>query len=185
MEVYIPKHLLKVGIIKMLHEMIGQYQLQEAEESDSFSDYRYTLKTDPVRKFLNLIYPTSWAKADGEEVTKEKINYLSSLFYSVKGTFKVLDYILAFGILTDWTTKDTTSTLTYSARKISVKVKSITVDKDLFCDYFEKFICALLYFDELDISVDKVLTEITDSTVASINHGIWFYQKYDAEIPEG
>ena len=166
----------------MLYNMILGYENSAStDDSDSFSDYRYTLKTDPVRKFLNLIYPSDWRTRDGETVTKEKINYLSSLFYSVKGTFKVLDYITAFGILTDWTTKDTTSVLTYTARKISVKVKSISVDKNLFCDYFEKFLCALLYFDELDISVDKVITEITDSAVSSINHGLWFYQYYKAE----
>lgn len=174
MKIYIPSHLRNIGVIEMLYQMIKNTP-DTADSTDSFSDYRYTLRTDPVRKFLNLTYPSAWSEQDKEN----KINYLSSLFYSVKGTFKVLDYIIAFGILSDWEDRDSVNKITYSSRKISIHLKSIGTDKTLFCDYLEKFLCALLYFDELDITIDEISSDIADNAVISINSGYSYYTNYD------
>ena len=83
MKIYIPSHLRKIGLIDMMYQMISHYTTLLESSEDSFDDYHYILKIDPVRKFLNLVYPNSWP----EEIKEETITYLSSMFYSVKGTF--------------------------------------------------------------------------------------------------
>ena len=176
MKIYIPKHLRKIKLIDMLYNMIRNYEY--TAETDSFSDYQYIMKTDPVRRFLNLIYV-------GEEDEKiEKINYLATLFYSVKGTYKVLDYITAFGILKDWENIDTTTQITYTVRTLSMTVESISVDKTLFCEYFEGFICALLYFKSIILDIGEIRAEVDGNAVTSINSGSFLFQYYEAKEEE-
>ena len=176
MKIYIPSHLRKIGLIDMMYQMISHYTTLLESSEDSFDDYHYILKIDPVRKFLNLVYPNSWP----EEIKEETITYLSSMFYSVKGTFKVLDYLVNYGILSGWTNKDVTSQISYSSRKVSISIALVTQDEKLFCEYLEQFLCALLYFDELEISIEKIETEVNDRSTTSINHKASFYQYYEA-----
>ena len=58
MDLYIPEHLRKIGVIKQLCTLVEEYsKVYEENIEDSFDDYNYSLKVDPVKKFINMCLP--------------------------------------------------------------------------------------------------------------------------------
>lgn len=195
MKIYIKEHLREIPIINQLYNMVVEYgKAYEDDDKDSFDDYRYHLRNDAVLRFLDYVVPSE------EEFTERSldpssrssyINYLSALFYSVKGTYKVLDFILDYDLFQTSKgdpdqTPDTTTKISYTARTISIEIENLpgTLDRDLFCSYLEKFLYTLLYFESLSITINSTSAEIVDTTIASLNHGEAFYQYYEAREEE-
>lgn len=191
MKVYIKEHLKRIPIVDQLYNMIVEYsRTYEDDDRDNFDDYRYFLRNDAVIRFLDYVVPTEEEfKARGldPESRPSYISYLSALFYSVKGTYKVLDFILDYDLFQ--TSKgeenqgpDTTTKISYTARSITIEIDTLpaTLDRDLFCNYLEKFLCTLLYFESLTITINSIGTSIVDTTQASLNHGEAFFQYYEA-----
>ena len=214
MKIYIPEHLKSIHIIKQLYEMIKSYgediKWNQVTPS-SFDNYKFSLKTDPVISFLDLILP-SWvdlvrngvsSRYDPinktvytienntltdtgfwddkllpviEEERKKKISYLSSMFYSVKGTFKVLEYLKLFGIFGN-SLKD----IRYTTKSIDIKIDSINVDRDQFFSMIEAFLGTLLYFEELNITIGESKIEFNGELKVNIDTGE-FYYKYEKVI---
>ena len=77
---------------------------------------------------------------------------------------------------------DETTTITYTTQSINIEIQSLpqNLDRDLFCAYLEKFLCTLLYFETLTITINSIGTKFNDNTVVSINHGEAFYQYFVA-----
>ena len=96
-------------------------------------------------------------------------------------SFSDYQYITAFGILKDWENIDTTTQITYTVRTLSMTVESISVDKTLFCEYFEGFICALLYFKSIILDIGEIRAEVDGNAVTSINSGSFLFQYYEAK----
>ena len=172
----------------------------------SFDNYKFSLKTDPVISFLDLILPswvdlvrngvssrydpvkkTVYTIEDNnltdtgywddkllpviEEERKRKINYLSSMFYSVKGTFKVLEYLKLFGIFGN-SLKD----IRYTTKSIDIKIDSISVDRDQFFSMIEAFLGTLLYFEELNITIGESKIEFSGELKVNIDTGEFYYK---------
>lgn len=203
MKVFIPKHLREIPIINRLYEMIKAYSEDEvwnSETPDPFDDYRFSLKIDPVKKFLELCIPyrvslyidgvpaildsdkkeaiidsvgVPWEDAFYDLVEserRERITYLSRMFYSVKGTYRVFDFILGFEIF-----RTTKCDINYTTRSIQIYISEISIDRDLFCSALEGFLSALLYFESLQIIIGSTRTRLTQELGTSINYGEMFY----------
>lgn len=187
MKVYIRENLREIPIFNQMYKLIKAYaeKYGNSEEIDSMADYKYSLRNDHVLRFLNYVIPDE----EDETIRNNKITYLASIFYLTKGTYKVLDYILDYDLFQttgDERGTDTTTEISYSARNISLNIKYIpaSFDRDLFCEYLEKFLCALLYFESLTISIDGIQETVVDNTTASLNHGQIFFQYYEVREDE-
>ena len=166
MKIYIPKHLREIKIIEQLYQMMTSYGEQAVDEIDSFSD--------PVKRFLGLCIP----KKDDQtsEDYSSNINYLATLFYSVKGTYKVFDYLLYYGVIDSDKSK-----INYTARSISIEIGEILVGKDIFCSAMEDFLKTLLYFESLEIIINSAGINLEGSIVNHLGHGEIYYQHHIAE----
>ena len=173
MKIYIPKHLRNIRIIEQLYQMMSSYGEQAVDEVDSFSDFQWSLSNDPVKRFLSLCIP----KRDDQtsEDYSSNINYLTTLFYSVKGTYKVFDYLLYYGVI-----DSDKSRINYTARSISIEIGEISVGKDIFCNALEDFLKTLLYFESLEIIIDSAGINLEGSIENHFNHGEVYYQHYIA-----
>lgn len=171
MKIYIPKHIRSIPIIDSLRKMMLEYSKRKKETVDSFSGYKDSLKVDPVYQFLNLVYPEGWEDKD------TKLAYLSNLFYRVKGTYKVIDFLVSFGILGSW--EEPAGKATYNGRKISIYIPKIKYDRDLYCTYLKNFLDALLFFDELFIEVGEIEMEVKGDVSSRIEHNTFNYRYYE------
>ena len=89
MIIYIPKHIRNIGVVNTMCELIEGYNGSVYESN--FNNYYYYLNTDPVNRFLHICISES--DIGNEEKYNNVINYISKLFYSVKGTLKVFDFM--------------------------------------------------------------------------------------------
>ena len=154
MKIYIPSHLRELELVDRLCKMIEVYSTGYYEDyNTSFSDfYEFYLKSDPVRKFLSMMIEKK--EGQSEEEYEDQINYISSLFYNVKGTPKVLDYIIKY--LGNVINFDSSTPITYNGTYLTLVIDSISIrDENLFFDSFLNFLDALLYFDR-DNSMIKI-----------------------------
>ena len=182
MKVYIKENLRDIPIFGNMYRLIKAYSEKYGSEAeiDSWEDYRYSLNSDNVKRFLDYVIP------DTVEDKKERVSYLTNLFYLTKGTYKVLDYLLdydLFGTTGDEEGLDSTTEISYSARTIVINIKKIPsrFEYDTFCEFLEKFLCTLLYFESLTIVIESHETMLEDTTISSLNHGEIFYQYYEVE----
>ena len=205
MNIFIPKYLReRVKIIDQLYNMIRAYyeEYSQTKEEDSFDQFRFSRRNDYVVRFLDYVIPTKYitTEVNGETITVEDkttretaLNYLSKLFYSVKGTYKVLDYLIDYNILNAdenwWNLNNLNNNkvdISYTARSIDIKVDKLPdgLDRELYCDYLEKFLCALLYFEFLTINIGKMSTSMSEKTEVYLNRGQSFYQAFEINAEE-
>lgn len=205
MNIYIPKYLReRVKIVDQLYNMIREYydEYSKTTEPDSFDQFRFSRRNDYVVRFLDYVIPLKYTTAEinGETVSVEDkttretaLNYLSKLFYSVKGTYKVLDYLIDYNILNAdnnwWDLNNSNSNkvdISYTARSIDIKVDKLPdgLDRELYCDYLEKFLCALLYFEFLTINIGEMSSSMSERTEVHLNRGQSFYQAYEVDAEE-
>ena len=174
MKIYIPSHLRGLELVDQMCKMIEVYGRDYQEDyNTSFTDfYEFYLKSDPVKKFLGMMIKKGLGQS--EEVYESQINYISSLFYSVKGTEKVLYYIREFlGSGNDplhpnpnpLIVFDPNIPMTYAGTYLTIVIDSITLkDENLFFESFMNFLEALLYFDsENSIVKINLVSLIIDS----------------------
>lgn len=174
MKIYIPKHIRSLPIIDNLRRMMSEYskrKTEKGEDIDSFSGYKDSLKVDPVYKFLSLVFPEGWTDKE------TKLTYLSNLFYRVKGTYKVIDFLVSFGVLGSWEGPE--GKATYNGRKIVVYIPKIKFDRDLYCTYLKNFLDTLLFFDELFIEIGEIDMEVKGDVSSRIEHGTFNYRCYE------
>jgi len=176
MKLFIKENLRAIPIINQLYNIVRAYGLTYSgeDEQDSMEDYKYSLRNDHVQRFIDYV---TLGETDAV-VRKNKITYLTALFYSVKGTYKVFDYMIDYALAD--------IDITYTAKNISISINTIpeSLDRDLFCTYLEKFLSALLYFESLDITISTLSVSVMDNTVAALNHGKAYYQYYEAREEE-
>lgn len=213
MKIYIPKHLRSIPIIGKFCNIIKAYSEGSQTSVDPFSSYQFSLKNDPVKKFLdlsasqNLVYFSFRGKdykynkdtgiiqlkvSEGNFVDVDKgssdysillrlaktavspdINYLSMLFYSVKGTFQVFKYLDQFKIID--------ATYRYTTRSITIELSDIgnAVEKDRFCQALEDFLSALLYFEELRITIGFSTVVVKSEANTRISVGSRFIKRFN------
>lgn len=174
MKIYIPKHLVgRIPIINQLYKMVLGYSTEYDGERDEdyYYYYYYGQRLDDVTRFIEYVIPDD----EDEERRNNNISYLTKLFYSVKGTCKVFDYILKYNLF-QTTSEDV---ITYDSQTISITIEELPfgLDYDVFCEYLEKFLSALVWFENLNISIGSSKIEITGSVTTCLSSGSKEYQK--------
>lgn len=172
MIVYIPAHLEKLEIVAQLSAMIKGYSDYYEETKSSFEDYYYMLKTDSVKKFLKVCLKEEDFQGSDNEY-EEVINYLCRLFYSVKGTIKVFDYMKKYLNL------KFQSDIVYTVNSIELKIDTTdTKDINLFYNSLKGFLDALLYYQELVMSIGILNLILGGYISSSISKGCLTYKTY-------
>lgn len=174
MVIYIPNHLKNtIPILGSLSEMITTYGKEYGFSTiDSFDNYCEYYSINLVKKFIELCL-------ESEEFTEESdkeniINYLVKLFYSVKGTSMIFDYMEKYlGIVFNGPVK-------YSVSEVIFDIKEITVkDAQLYVDCLKGFLSALLYYGDLIAKISTINFELSEVINVSITGNIKKYKKFD------
>lgn len=158
MKIYIPKHLRNIEIIDQLYRMIEDYEEQYSSvvstQQGSFDDYYIYSGSDPVKNFLRLCIPKS-SLPDNQDY-EEVINYLSKLFYSVKGTIQVFNYMIQYLPL------DFDGEIIYDSGEITVNFENLSVENEsLFYELLKKFLDALIYYTRLNTNICSGSIDLT------------------------
>lgn len=169
MKIYIPEHLRKLEVIDQMAKVIEEYQSQYVQEEQPFDSYQDSLSIDPVKKFLVLcIKPED---IDPGESYRDVIRYLAKLFYSVKGTVKVIQLFrekLGLKIKGD---------IVYNVRYLSIHIEEVVITNGTsFKSALKDFFDALLYFGELKLKIDKIIYNIEGNLVSKISPGLVKYE---------
>lgn len=175
MKLFIPEHLKNLTVIDQLYKMYlfyndASFGYYIGPEKDSFGDYNFYMKSDPVRNFISMDFEISSKK---DEILKlgldydSVIVYLTTLFYSVKGTKKVPEFALKYLSL---------KSFTYDIDSCEPEIKD---DLNLpnpteYLEALNKFCEALLYFRKFKLSgnpMSLVLEASEDSYVQTTTFG--------------
>lgn len=166
MNIYIPKHIRKIGVVSKMCELIELYSNNpdlQLDPTTSFNDYYYYLNTDPVNRFLHICIPEStWNDGDKhkDEDYESCISYLSRLFYSVKGTDQVLDFMSKYlGIEFVEKPKYTVELLKFTIKEVTLT----EIDEKIYYDSLIDFLNALLYFRKVDIKIELIKLHLGNS----------------------
>lgn len=176
MNIYIPSHLRKIGVIGKMCEAIQEYANYWEDTESSFDDYYYYLKIDPVKRFLNLcISEDSIVSGENYETV---INYLSRLFYSVKGTVKVFEYMRRYLGLS------IQGEIIYTTKYIEITLAEISLsDEERFITCLSEFLSALLYYGELRLHVGTINMSLSSDIRSLVSGDVIGYNLITA-IPD-
>lgn len=173
MKIFIPKNLTNIEIISQLKKMIDGYADYYKKTNTSFDNYYYYLKNDDVKRFISLCI--SEDSIDKSQEYSEVINYISRLFYSVKGTPLVFDYI---GKYLNIKIKN----IVYTAETISFEVEEITTyNINTFINSLRNFLSALLYYGELTSTIEMINLIIKGEIHTNVSSGIIRYKEFIIE----
>jgi hypothetical protein len=177
MNIYIPKHIRKIGVVSKMCELIEKYAesgMYVDNMLDSFNDYYYYLNTDPVNRFLHFCIPeTTWNETHPNEDYESCISYLSRLFYSVKGTFQVLEFMKSYlGLDIEYK---------YTVKNLKLTIKEITlteIDEKVYYDSLVDFLKALLYFQNVEIKIELIKLHLGNTLHNFTGAHIVTYKEY-------
>ena len=180
MKIYIPKHIRNIEVVEKMCELIEAYSNSSYSDNtlDSFNNYYYYLNTDPVVKFLHFcILRSEWEEnqdPDNSQNYDSAISYIARLFYSVKGTYQVFDYMEKYlGLhITD---------IVYTVKILSFTIPEITlsdVDEKVWYDSLLDFLNTLLYFDTLRIKIELINLHISNTLRNYIGANSVTYKEY-------
>ena len=168
MRIYVPTHLRKLGILKNFCDMIQAYEKDYSEGTGSFDDYQTYLKIDPVRRFISLCIPET--DQDYETV----LSYLTRLFYSLRGTTKVFEYMKSMlGLEFEGEVIYTTRTLGFTLAEIKGD------DAAVFDQYLREFLGALVYFENLDYRVTNLTIRVENVVPFKVGAGLVTWKKHE------
>ena len=171
MRIYIPQHLRNLGIFRDLGRMIEEYESNYQEPVSSFTDYQNYMKIDPVLRFIGFCVKKKDEQT--EEEYQAILEYIMRLFYSVRGTRRVLDYIERYlGIKFIGEPVYTVKTLSFS-----IANQTEWYDVSLFNSYLLDFLSTLLYYESISYKVDLNL-EITETKDLYMGIGLKTYKIY-------
>lgn len=174
MRIYIPQHLKKLGIFRDLGRMVEEYEKTYQNPTSSFTDYQNYMKIDPVLRFVSFCIKQEDGQTDEEYIAI--LNYVTRLFYSVRGTRRVLDYVGRYlGI-------KFIGNPIYTVKTISFSIANQTewYDVSLFNSYLLDFLSTLLYYESISYKVDLNL-EITETKDMYMGIGLKTYKIYKIE----
>ena len=175
MKIYIPQHLREVEIIDQLYRMIEAYGQEYSDTTeDSFGDYQISQTSDPVKKFLEFCIPEDSIGEDQDY--DEVINYLSKLFYSVKGTIKIFEYMSKFLNL------NLDGDILYDSQEITMNFVGLNITNEaLFYNLLKDFLDALICYTNLSTNIDTVDLTIQNSFTAFVGGNLRSYKKIEVE----
>lgn len=175
MKIYIPQHLREVDIIDQLYRMIEAYGQEYSDSTEnSFGEYQISQTSDPVKKFIELCISEDSIGEDQDY--DEVVNYLSKLFYSVKGTIKIFDYMAKFLNL------DLDGDILYDSQEITMNFIGLNVSNEaLFYQLLKDFLDALIYYTKLNTNIDTANLTIQSNFTAYVGGSLRSYKKIEVE----
>ncbi len=175
MKLYVPENLKKLELYDQLCRMIkaygdGGYYTDPTESIDDYSGFY--LRVDPVKRFVemtlgreNLSDNVDWSGI---------VSYVTSLFYSVKGTPHV------FSLMKKYLDIDIGS-VEYDGIILKFFINSVTTsDEGHYLNCLRSFLGSLLFFnpDRSKIEIGTVKLKIIDSINSSLMSGVKNYLEY-------
>ena len=109
------------------------------------------------------------------------VNYLTKLFYSVKGTQKIFEYMhkyLGINFIGD---------VSYSINEVVFEIEEVTVtDISVYIKTLKEFLSALLYYYDLNIIIDLMNLKVSEvlsvyfyiCTVCTIGISVFFIKSH-------
>lgn len=173
MKIFIPRNLSNIEIVSQLSKMIEGYQQYYEETEGSFDNYYYFLKNDDVKRFIGLCITEDDISETQEH--SDVLNYISRLFYSVKGTPLVFNYIEKYlGIKLN--------NIIYTAETISFEIEEIKTNNiNVFINSLRNFLSALLYFGEISSTIKMINLIIKGDIHTNVSTGIIRYKEHIIE----
>lgn len=176
MFVYIPRHLSKLDIVSQMTDLLKGYvnTYGSSNTQESFDYYYYYYTVDPVKNFIRMCLTKDDVPID------EGIQwYLIKLFYSVKGTPRVLELMeseLGLKFIPD----KQGNKFVYDENKISYRLEEIsTFNLRSFMEAQEKFLSALLYYQDLVSVIENAKLEINEKLSSDISVLSWTYTHHE------
>lgn len=177
MKIYIPPHIKKLGIVRDLCSMVTKYAELNVDAQKGSLDYYYYYKTlsyDSVKSFIGICM--YYSDPDNSSRTEDNINYLTNLFYAVKGTDKIFDYLTRFlDIKFENYVYDISTGELYINLDIETYNGIFKSDEETFKNSFEKFLKALLYVKNLSINVS--IKEVDNLLSINVENNLDLYYK--------
>lgn len=185
MNIYIPKHIRKIGVVDKMCQLIQYYSSSPyaVSSNDSFSNYYSYLGIDPVIRFLHICIPRSDFYKDNKHSNEDydsAIVYISRLFYSTKGTNKIFDYMQKYLNLEITEIRYTVKTLSFEIAEIDL----FDIDENIYYDSLLDFLNALLYFgdgENLTIKIKKINLWLSNKLQNYIGERTITYKEYTTE----
>ena len=178
MVIYIPNHLKEsIPLLKDMTRMIERYNKEYRTETvGSFDLYYNHQNLGSIRKFIEICLNNGDIKFP-EGIDRENvINYLSALFYNVKGTRKVFDYMrdyLGISIKED---------ITYTVSSLVLNIDEIsTTNIFTYIESLKSFLSSLLYYGDLVSEIKKISLMVNDSIKVSVSSAIQKYKEVNLE----
>lgn len=183
MIIYIPNHLEKLPIIEQFSKMVQGYSELQQDSlaiSGSFDYYYSYYSNDYIRKFielslnLNKDYNDSGSiDSEDSEIRENIINYLVKLFYSVKGTNKVFEYMKEFlGI-------EFIGDIRYTINEVAFEIAEVTtLDISVYIKTMKEFLSALLFYYDLDLIIDLMNLKLKEILSLSVSADIQKYKEF-------
>lgn len=173
MTIHIPAHLDNIKIVSQLSSFIKAYSEQFTESSGSFDHYYNQYTQDSIKKFIYLSLEVSNVTESNNY--NEVAIYLSRLFYSVKGSLRIFDY------MKDYLKIPFVGEILYTINEIRFEVSEITtVDMENYISSMKDFISSLLYYNDLSITIDTIKLIVSGNIENIISSGIISYKEFKA-----
>lgn len=182
MKIFIPPHIRKIGVVQDLCSLITGYaelKLNQEKEKDSLDHFYYykTLSYDSVKSFIGIC--KSYNNQNDNSIIESEINYITNLFYSVKGTIKVFEYLTRFlDIVLDDYNYDIRTGELYINLNVDTYNNIFMKDEETFKNSFEKFLKAVLYIKNLSINVSIEKEEELLYIKIADNKNLYYDTKY-------
>jgi hypothetical protein len=172
MTIFVPQHLRKIPLLGELCEIIKRYAEEYEQTSSSFDDYRSYMKIDPVKRFIGMCLNDYYQRIGGE-FDEVALNYLTRLFYSVRGTYNVIVFSERYlGLQFE--------SVSYTPRALSFILDHIIGnDVSLFDEYINTFYHYLLYSGDLNYKVKDLTVTIDESLSLFGGNGIVSYKRFN------
>lgn len=178
MVIYIPNHLKSsIPILKTLSDMVVEYNKSYSKKSlDSFEDYYLHYSINTIKSFIELSLGSQEKSISKDNNREDVINYLVKLFYSVKGTPKIFEYMEKYlGIKF----KGGIDNIRYTVNEVIFDIDEISVDDiQTYIDSLKNFLSSLLYYGDLITEISKINLTIKDTINVSVITDIQKYKEY-------
>lgn len=170
MRIYIPEHLRKVGIFRDLTRMIAEYEKGYEDPTGSFDSYQSYMKIDPVIRFIGFCISSETIQ-DYQVV----LEYITRLFYSVRGTRKVFDYMSRYLRI------EFIGEPVYTTKSVSFSIKNNPEwsDISLFNRYLTEFLEYLLYYESLSYNIEGLGLTVSDDLDFYCGIGAKTFKRYE------
>ncbi len=191
MKIYIPSHLRKLNVVDQMCRMIEEYGKSFKEYVDPYYYYYYSLDSDPVKKFLGICLSGN-TTADEKEQLDNIVNYLTGVFYSIKGcSEKIFEYLNSYVGLKIINAEYITaagSTVNSQLDTVIVDLKNIPNpelnSEEFFKDLFEKFLKSLLIVNVFNLNIESLDLTVSGKVNYEVKTNLEVYNKVTYEITD-